>query len=190
MNDISYREKQLRTRGERLEERYADLKAGRLSSAEKESWLTDADAFTSDWDDLKREKEGLENARKMRQKLHGGDDIPNPKFAKNIEGQNMSDRLTGAKFFGVDGRVIETKGAQLSPLDVDDEAFKAMAQHHRTGLPVNVKGITNAQGWPSSRTNSPTSIAPAGMGRSGVVVMGVRLLGFVLPESRCCMLIA
>jgi HK97 family phage major capsid protein len=86
-------------------------------------------------------------------KLRGGDDIPNPKFAKNIEGQkNMSDRLTGAKFVGVDGRVIETKGAQLSPLDIDDEAIKAMDQHHRTGLPVNVKGMTAAQGGVGLKT--------------------------------------
>src|ERR1700744_4607256 len=129
---FSYREKQLRDRGERLQGRLADIDAGRCSTAEKKSWCADVAAWRSEWDDLQNEKAPAENGREMRQKMHHGDDIPNPAFAKNIEGQNMSDRLASTKFVGVDGRVIETKGAQLSPLGVDDEAVKAMDQHHRT----------------------------------------------------------
>jgi HK97 family phage major capsid protein len=75
----------------------------------------------------------------------------NPGGQKGYDGpierlENMSDKLSAAKFVGVDGRVIETKGAQLSPLNVDDQAVKAMDQHHRTGLPVHVKGMSAAQG--------------------------------------------
>lgn len=106
------------------------------------------------YEGLKAEYEAWEAEHKKHEigqgliaKMSNHGEIPNPTFAKTIEGNNnMSDRLSDAKFVGVDGRVIETKGAQLSPLNVDDDAIKAMDQHHRTGLPVRVKGMTAAQG--------------------------------------------
>ena len=139
-----------------LGERKADL-IKRHNQYETKGWPSESDPTVKEFDrDLQRWLEDAERfnwerdreeASKGLLKTMGG----NPGGQKGYDGPiervgNMRDRLTAAKFVGVDGRVIETKGAQLSPLEVDDQAIKAMDQHHRTGLPVHVKGMGAAQG--------------------------------------------
>ena len=142
---FAYREKQLLALQAGLAKRGVRIELDGITSA-REEFIKDVADWKAQCADLEHDKEVHGASREMWNKLQDCGDIPNPKFAKNIEGQNMSDRLADAKFVGVDGRVIETKGAQLSPLDVDDDAIRAMDQHHRTGLPVNVKGISAAHG--------------------------------------------
>lgn len=148
MKEIDMNITQLKAKGQELESRLANFDTDfennpRLTEHQKQKAHDDLTAEFKAWKAEMRKHDG---DREPFVKMTNHGEIPNPAFAKTIEGKNMSDRLSGAKFVGVDGRVIETKGAQLSPLDVDDFAVKAMDQHHRTGLPVNVKGMTAAQG--------------------------------------------
>lgn len=72
MNEkFSYREKQLRDRQERLQVEGVRIeKSG--SSAERQSFIQDAEAWLSDWEDFKRAQDLPESSRKMMGQLRDG----------------------------------------------------------------------------------------------------------------------